>query len=310
MVTDIHWVLPLNPPNVTWSCRPVNQRGCPYRRRPVRTQAHRGAHSPSATLVRTVHVYAGFDSCSCLAQVSQKDGKNDVPQAMGEEHRVSVSWTDSRCWANSRETPVPSGSSPSNERSRHKSGWRNTAWLIVSITSAHCRPQLHAAARPMGQPTLCSGNRCLRPSGLGLVASLCCSSPQGPEPSFEVFISHSRLCKVSLSSPLYAAWFEPWVGCQNTLQAVSLYSSQRHAWCSGASKHFTPSSLAAWLALFTFLSFMKTHQIQSSEMHPLDAFRSIQKQSENRCKLPSRTDPGANKRMTASGGPSRQLFSA
>lgn len=122
------------------------------------------------------------------------------------------------------------------------------------------------------------------PLRLRVVASHCCSLPRGPAPSFEVFTSHPHLCKVSLSSLLYIVRFERWVACRNpddthcsryySLLFTKTYLLLRHL------KHFIPSSLAAWLALFTFLSFIRTHQIRSSKMPPLDW--SIQRQSEER----------------------------
>lgn len=94
-VTDEHRMLPLGPLNVTfvqYSCQPVNQHCSPYHHCPAEEAGSaRELIQPQRQLVRAVHIYVGFDSCSYFAQVSQKDGKNDVPRALGEEHRVSVS---------------------------------------------------------------------------------------------------------------------------------------------------------------------------------------------------------------------------
>lgn len=94
-VTDEHRMLPLGPLNVTfvqYSCQPVNQHCSPYGHYSAEeTGSARELIQPQRQLVRAVHVYVRFDSCSCFAQVSQKDGKNDVPVALGEEHRVSGS---------------------------------------------------------------------------------------------------------------------------------------------------------------------------------------------------------------------------
>lgn len=94
-VTDEHRMLPLGPLNVTfvqYSCQPVNQHCSPYGHYSAEeTGSARELIQPQRQLVRAVHVYVRFDSCSCFAQVSQKDGKNDVPLALGEEHRVSGS---------------------------------------------------------------------------------------------------------------------------------------------------------------------------------------------------------------------------
>ena len=94
-VTDEHRMLPLGPLNETfvqYSCQPVNQHCSPYGHYSAEeTGSARELIQPQRQLVRAVHIYVRFDSCSCFAQVSQKDGKNDVPVALGEEHRVSGS---------------------------------------------------------------------------------------------------------------------------------------------------------------------------------------------------------------------------
>lgn len=166
----------------------------------------------------------------------------------------------------------------------------------------HKRPlqtQLHAAARSVGQPA--SWKPLPSPLRLG-TGSLSLLFLLGA-------LHHPLRCSYPIPAfvkSLYQAHSWSDVSCRwaaRTLFRPLVFTLHRDMLDALALQNisFHPQWLPD-LASFTSLSFMRTPPNSVSKMHPVD--QNIQKLPENRCKLPGRTDPGADKRMTASGSPS------